>query len=276
MTDRYAIVGHPVAHSKSPQIHALFARETGQDMNYERLLAPLDGFREAIEAFRLSGARGANVTLPFKLDAARYATEVSERARAAGAVNTLRFDADKIIGENTDGVGLCTDLTKNLGVTLAGSRILMIGAGGAARGVIGPLLAAKPKQLAITNRTQSRAEDVAGLFSGSAGASPIALSLQQLPAHRFDLIINATSASLAESLPPVPVSCFDEGAFAYDMMYGIGQTPFLALASSAGAKTADGLGMLVEQAAEAFSIWRGVRPSTAPVINHLRAQLQQA
>lgn len=273
MTDRYAIVGHPVAHSKSPQIHALFARETGQDINYDRLLAPLGGFLDAIEAFRLSGARGANVTLPFKLDAARYATEVSERARVAGAVNTLRFDADKIIGENTDGVGLCTDLKKNFGVTLAGSRILMVGAGGAARGVIGPLLAAEPAQLAITNRTHSRAEEVAGLFANATGTPPVALTLQQLPSHRFDLIINATSASLAESLPPVPVSCFGESTFAYDMMYGVGRTPFMALACSAGARAADGLGMLVEQAAEAFFIWRGIRPSTAPVIDRLRSQL---
>lgn len=276
MTDRYAIVGHPVAHSKSPQIHALFARETGQDMSYERLLAPVDDFRNAIEIFRQSGAKGANVTLPFKLEAFRYASELSERSRLAGAVNTLRFDDEAIWGDNTDGIGLCDDLTKNLRVVLTGARILIIGAGGAARGVVGPLLTAEPSQLAITNRTHARAEEIADAFAAVGKTQVAALSLAQLPAQRFDLVINATSASLAEDLPPVPVSCFGEAALAYDMMYGIGQTPFLALAEKAGARTADGLGMLVEQAAESFHIWRGVRPATAPVIERLRADLRTA
>jgi len=268
MTDRYAIIGHPVAHSKSPEIHAMFARETGQDLTYERLLAPLDGFHQAVEQFRLEGARGANVTVPFKLDAFRYASELTVRARLAGAVNTLRFDADRIVGDNTDGVGLCADLVNNLGVVLSGARILMVGAGGAARGVIGPLLAANPAQLVITNRTYQRAEEVARQFDGD--RRPVAMTLQQLPAQRFDVVVNATSASLSDSLPLIPVSCFDAGSLAYDMMYGIGQTPFLTLASQAGARTADGLGMLVEQAAEAFFVWRGVRPATLPVIKQLR------
>ncbi len=244
----------------------MFARETGQDLTYERLLAPLDGFHQVVEQFRRDGARGANVTVPFKLDAFHYAGELTDRARLAGAVNTLRFDADRIVGDNTDGAGLYADLVNNLGVVLSGARILVVGAGGAARGVIGPLLAAKPAQLVITNRTAHRAEEVARQFDGG----PIALTLQQLPAQRFDVVVNATSASLSDSMPPIPVSCFDAGSLAYDMMYGIGQTPFLALASQAGARTADGLGMLVEQAAEAFFVWRGVRPATLPVIQRLR------
>ncbi|MBL8525199.1 MAG: shikimate dehydrogenase [Betaproteobacteria bacterium] len=276
MTDRYAIVGHPVAHSKSPQIHALFARETHQDMSYERLLAPVDGFHGAMEAFRRSGAKGGNVTLPFKLEAFTYANDLTERARLAGAVNTLRFDGDRILGDNTDGIGLCADLAKNQQVVLTGARILILGAGGAARGVVGPLLAARPAQLAITNRTHSRAEEVADAFAAMSESTVTPLTLAELPTQRFDLIINATSASLAKDLPPVPVSCFDDGALAYDMMYGVGQTPFMLLAATAGARTADGLGMLVEQAAEAFHVWRGVRPSTGPVIAHLREQLRQA
>lgn len=271
MTDRYAIIGHPVAHSKSPEIHAMFARDTGQDLTYERLLAPLEGFQQVVEQFRRDGGRGANVTVPFKLEASRYASELTDRARLAGAANTLRFDADRIAGDNTDGAGLYADLVNNLGVVLSGSRILMVGAGGAARGVIGPLLTAKPALLVITNRTYARAEEVARQFGGD--RRPVAMPLQQLPSQRFDVVINATAASLTDSLPAVPVACFDAGSLAYDMMYGIGQTPFLALASQAGARTADGLGMLVEQAAEAFFVWRGVRPATLPVIKHLRGQL---
>jgi len=272
MTDRYAVIGHPVAHSRSPEIHAAFARATAQAMTYERLLAPLDGFHVAVDAFRASGARGANVTLPFKLEAYRYANELTERARQAGAVNTLKFDGARILGDNTDGVGLCRDIVNNLKVPLVGARILLIGAGGAAHGVIGPLLSAGPQQVAITNRTFSKADEIARHFSS---LGPVkAIRLEDLATENFDILINATSASLAGNLPPVPESCLQPGVLAYDMMYGKGQTPFMALAHAAGARTEDGLGMLVEQAAEAFFVWRGVRPATASVIAQLRAQLR--
>ena len=270
MTDRYAVIGHPVAHSRSPEIHASFARETGQAIHYERLLAPRDGFHSAVEAFRAGGGRGANVTLPFKLEAFQYANQLTERARQASAVNTLTFDGERILGDNTDGVGLCRDIVDNLKVPIAGARILLIGAGGAGRGVIGPLLSASPWLIAITNRTMSKAEEIAKHFSG---VGPVgAISPGELAARRFDIVINATSASIAGGLPPVPATCFVPGALAYEMMYGKGETPFMALAARAGARTADGLGMLVEQAAEAFFVWRGVRPATSGVI----AQMRQA
>lgn len=270
MTDRYAVIGHPVAHSRSPEIHASFAHETGQAIIYERLLAPLDGFCAAVEAFRAGGARGANVTLPFKLEAYRYANELSDRARQAGAVNTLKFDGARILGDNTDGVGLCRDIVDNLKVPLAGARVLLIGAGGAARGVIGPLLSAGPQRVTLINRTFSKADEIAKHFSS---IGPVeAVTPRGLTMQRFDILINATSASLAGSLPPVPVECFQPGVLAYDMMYGNGQTPFMALAERAGARTADGLGMLVEQAAEAFFVWRGVRPSTTGVLAQLRSK----
>ena len=240
-------------------------------MIYERLLAPLDGFHAAIEAFRAGGAAGANVTLPFKLDAYQYANELTERARLAGAVNTLKFDGAQILGDNTDGAGLCKDIVDNLKVPIAGARILLIGAGGAARGVIGPLLSAKPQIVTMSNRTLSKAEAIAKRFASLGPVTAVA------PAHlalqRFDILINATSASLADSLPGIPAECFRPGVLAYEMMYGQGATPFMALAAGAGAHTADGLGMLVEQAAEAFYFWRGVRPATAEIIEQLRAQI---
>ena len=268
MTDRYAVIGHPLAHSRSPEIHAAFARETGQAVAYERLPAPLDGFHATVDEFRVGGARGANVTLPFKLEAYGYANQLTERARQAGAVNTLKFDGARILGDNTDGIGLCRDIVDNLKRPLTGARILLIGAGGAARGVIGPLLSAGPQMLAITNRTFSKAGEIASHFSN---LGPVkAISPADLAAERFDILINATSASLADNLPLVPVTCFQPGVLAYDMMYGKGQTPFMALAAGAGARTADGLGMLVEQAAEAFFVWRGVRPATASVLAQLR------
>jgi shikimate dehydrogenase len=269
MTDRYAVIGHPVAHSRSPEIHAAFALETGQAMVYERLLAPLDGFHAAVEAFRAGGACGASVTLPFKLEAYRYANELTERARQAGALNTLKFDGARILGDNTDGVGLCRDIVDNLKVPLSGARILLIGAGGAARGVIGPLLSAGPQRVVITNRTFSKAGEIMKHFSS---LGPVeAIPPGDLTAQRFDILINATSASLADSLPPVPVACFQPGVLAYDMMYGKGHAAFMVLAASAGARTADGLGMLVEQAAEAFFVWRGMRPATFSVLAQLRS-----
>jgi len=237
-------------------------------MIYERLLAPLDGFLATVDAFRASGGRGANVTLPFKLEACRYAHQLTERARQAGAVNTLTFDGERIFGDNTDGVGLCRDIVDNLKVPIAGAHILLIGAGGAARGVLGPLLSAGAHLVAIANRTTARADELAKHFSALGPVSVI--SPGELPAQHFDILINATSASIAGELPPVPAACIHPGALAYDMMYGKGETPFMALAASAGARTADGLGMLVEQAAEAFFVWRGVRPATGAVVAQMR------
>src|SRR5512139_2763850 len=265
MTDRYAVFGHPIAHSKSPQIHAAFARQTGQDMSYEAILAPLDGFAGSVAAFVSAGGRGANVTVPFKEEAFRLASRLSQRAERAGAVNTLTFESGAILGDNTDGAGLVADLTRNLKRTLAGKRILLLGAGGAARGVIEPLLDQQPAALVIANRTVGRAQELAELFGRGVTAS----GFDNTGAH-FDIVINATAASLAGELPPLSPAVFTADTLAYDMMYGR-DTPFLSFARGLGAATADGLGMLVEQAAEAFYLWRGVRPDTAPVIASLRA-----
>ena len=263
MTDRYAVFGNPISHSKSPRIHAEFARLTGQDLRYEAIEAPLDGFSAAVSAFRSSGGRGANVTVPFKEQAYALATLRSDRADAAGAVNTLKFDGDEIVGDNTDGAGLVNDLVSNLGFDPAGRRILLLGAGGAARGVGLPLMERQPAELFIANRTAYKARELSSRFDCYGGG------FDALPGRRFDLIINATAASLAGDLPPLPDDIFAEGALAYDMMYGR-ETPFLSFARARGARVADGLGMLVEQAAEAFFVWRGVRPETAPLIAMLR------
>jgi shikimate dehydrogenase len=263
MTDRYAVFGHPIAHSKSPLIHAAFARQTGQDLSYEAILAPKDGFADSVAAFIAAGGRGANVTVPFKEEAFRLASRLSPRAQRAGAVNTLMFD-DGILGDNTDGAGLVADLTRNLHRTLAGKRILLLGAGGAARGVIDPILAQQPAALVVANRTVARAQELAELFDHEIAAC--GFDAVDTP---FDVVINATAASLAGELPPLSPRIFTPDTLAYDMMYGR-DTPFLAFARKHGAATADGLGMLVEQAAEAFVLWRGVRPDTAPVIAALR------
>ncbi len=294
MTDRYVVIGNPIAHSKSPQIHAAFARQTGEAIVYERLLAPIDGFVASVQEFIAAGGRGANVTVPFKLEAFALADRLSERATAAGAVNTLRFDRDgdrvSIVGDNTDGVGLVRDIVINAGVAVAGARVLLLGAGGAARGVILPLLAESPAQLVIANRTLARAEELVAQFAEAAASASTAASMSgsvtpspssvQLSASRFedltgsfDIVINATSASLSSELPPVPASVFAAGGFAYDMMYGAQPTVFMQMAAQAGASVRDGLGMLVEQAAESFHVWRGVRPDTMPVYRELRAQL---
>lgn len=268
--DRYVVIGHPVAHSKSPEIHARFAAQSGQRMGYDRLLAPLGGFEQTVRAFIDSGGKGANVTVPFKLDAYALATELTERARAAGAVNTLAFDGSRLLGDNTDGIGLVTDIVRNGGVALGGKRILLLGAGGAARGAVLPLLAERPAELMIANRTLDKAQALALQF-GAAGKVSVTdyPSLQQ----PFDVVINATSASLAANLPPIPPQVFAPGALAYDMMYAKLPTVFLRFAQQHGAATRDGLGMLVEQAAEAFYLWRGVRPDTAPVLDELRKNM---
>lgn len=266
MTDRYAVVGNPVAHSKSPLIHAEFARQTGQDMVYEHLLAPLNGFVDTVQAFRQSGGKGLNVTVPFKEQAFQYAVRKTLRAEAAGAVNTLKFDEGGALGDNTDGAGLVRDLTDNLHQAIAGKCILLMGAGGAARGVISPLLAEHPATLVLANRTVDKAQQLADIFGQGMRAS----SYEALAGQGFDLVINATSASLKGELPPLPDDLLNAGALAYDMMYGA-ETPFMVWARQHGAaRVTDGLGMLAEQAAESFYLWRGIRPDTAPVIRMLR------
>lgn len=274
--DRYAVTGNPIAHSKSPQIHAAFARQTGQDMTYEALLAPVDGFADTVQRFRAEGGRGMNVTVPFKLEAFALASAHSARAQAAGAVNTLAFDAQGIFGDNTDGAGLVRDLSANLCCTLTGRRILLLGAGGASRGVLQTLLQCKPLALTIANRTVERAYELRSQFSALAGCTLLgANSFDALRGESFDLVINATAASLAGEAPPLPAGLYRPGALAYDMMYGREDTAFMRAARSDGAaRVSDGLGMLVEQAAESFLLWRGVRPHTRPVLAELRRQLE--
>lgn len=271
MTDRYAVFGHPVEHSQSPFIHARFAAQTGQDLRYEARLAPLDGFAAAVDDFQASGGLGANVTVPFKEEAFRLCTRLTPRAERAGAVNTLVLTGDRL-GDNTDGAGLVRDLIHNLGRGLQGQRLLLLGAGGAARGVAAPLLAAQPQSLTIANATLAKAirlaEEMADLGTVVAGG------FAELSGRQFDVIINATSASLSGAVLPLPSGIFAPGSLAYDLMYGKDETLFMAQARAMGAAMqADGLGMLVEQAAEAFVLWRGVRPETAPVRAELRALL---
>jgi shikimate dehydrogenase len=273
MTDRYAVFGNPIAHSKSPRIHALFARQTGQDMSYDAIQAPLDGFAAAVRAFAAGGGCGANVTVPFKEEAFRLATRLSERAAAAGAVNTLSFAVhdEGIVGDNTDGAGLVRDLKSNLGCDLAGRRVLLLGAGGAARGAILPLLQEAPAELFIANRTAEKAARLALEFARRAGAGlhPEGGGFEELAGRRFDLVVNATSAGLQAAALPLPATLFAPQCLAYEMLYGR-ETSFMAQARAGGARVADGLGMLVEQAAEAFFVWLGVRPATGPVLLALR------
>jgi shikimate dehydrogenase len=272
MTDRYAVIGNPIAHSKSPVIHAAFGRQCGQDIRYEAILGPLDGFRAAVEAFRQAGGRGMNVTLPFKLQALELADQPTERARLAGAVNTLRFDPDGIFGDNTDGIGLVRDIRDRLGFTLRSQRILILGAGGAARGVVLPLLQEGPTELAIANRSVDKAEALKTQFAphDTLGALTVG-GFGDFANGRFDLVINATSASLGGESLSLPPGLFAPGALAYDMVYGKGATPFMTDARRLGAgQVADGLGMLVAQAAESFFLWRGVRPDTGLVLKLLQ------
>ena len=259
MSDRYAIIGNPVAHSKSPWIHAAFARDTSQDLDYGRIEAPLDAFAATVESFRAAGGKGLNVTLPFKQEAFALCSSVSERARVAQAVNTLVLETG--FGDNTDGIGLVRDLSQNL--NCAFSSVLLLGAGGAAQGVVGALLDAGAARVVIANRTVSKARALAARFPGASASGYEDL------AGEFDLVINATSAGLAGELPPLPAGVLRSGVLAYDMVYGR-ETPFLAAARRAGARTCDGLGMLVEQAAESFFIWRAVRPQTRPLLEKLR------
>jgi shikimate dehydrogenase len=270
MSDKYCVIGNPVAHSKSPEIHAAFARQTGQDIVYERCLAPLDGFAATVQRLIDEGYKGANVTVPFKLEAHAIATRLADRAEAAGAVNTLVFGGGEIVGDNTDGPGLVADIVRNAGVPLAGKRVLLLGAGGAARGVMLPILQQGPREIVIANRTRATADELAARFAGH-GAAVLACGFEDIAAP-FDVVINATSASLSSAMPPVPAAAFCQGTLALDMMYGNKPTPFMDFAAAHGATTRDGLGMLVEQAAEAFAIWRGVRPETANLLKELRTK----
>ncbi|WP_242519258.1 shikimate dehydrogenase [Halochromatium roseum] len=322
MTDRYAVIGNPIAHSKSPLIHAAFAAQTGEPIEYGRILGNPEDFAGDVRRFVAEGGRGLNVTVPFKTDAFELLEDLSDRARSAGAVNTLIVrDGGLLRGDNTDGVGLLRDLTENHGFALAGKRVLLLGAGGAARGVLRPLLEASPARLLIANRTAAKAEALAAEFSHAAAAGDFALStpavakvavtaegvvdsragaiatdaepgrgkaqqpasrqptsvalqgggLDALVGERFDLIINATSSGLEGRVPEIPADCLAEGGWVYDMLYADQPTPFCRWGQARGAARAlDGLGMLVEQAAESFWLWRAVRPDTAPVIARLR------
>ena len=265
MPDRYAVIGNPVTHSKSPWIHAQFARATGETIEYGRIEAPPEGFVHAVETFRAQGGRGLNVTLPFKGEAFRLCAGTSERAAAAQAVNTLVLDRGKPWGDNTDGVGLVRDIGA-LGVAIEGRRVLLVGAGGASRSVIPALLDARPGLLVVVNRTLPRATALAARVAGVS-----ACGYEALAGQSFDLVINATSAGLSGELPQLPTGLFRAGALAYEMVYGR-DTEFLAMARAAGVATSDGLGMLVEQAAESFLVWRGIRPETGAVLAALRAQ----
>src|SRR5215472_4170619 len=258
--DRYAVVGNPIGHSRSPEIHRLFAQATHQAISYERLEGPLDGFEEFALGLRDTGYLGLNVTIPFKLDASKLADSLTGRARLAGAVNTLKFDEDTIYGDNTDGIGFVRDITHRLGFKVSHAAILVLGAGGGVRGLIASLLEERPKWIAVANRTHGRAQELADEFGVEA------IRLDEIPAEHFDLIVNGTSSSLNQDAPPIDPETFDDCTLAYDLVYAPDPTPFMRLAQRGGAHTvADGLGMLIEQAAESFLFWRSVRPDTAPV-----------
>jgi len=269
VTDQYAVMGNPIAHSKSPSIHRRFAADAGLDLRYDALLVPLDGFSSAVSGFFAAGGKGLNITVPFKQEAWAMAKVLSPQAQRAGAVNTLLIADGQLVGHNTDGSGLVRDIKANWHGELAGKRLLVLGAGGATRGIIESLLAEQPQELVIANRTVARAEALAALFSPLGNVS--ACGYEGLSGHQFDWVINATSASLQGELPPLPQNLLASGAWGYDLMYASEPTVFCRWALDNGARiAADGLGMLVEQAAEAFSLWTGIRPATAELLNEMR------
>jgi len=274
MTDKYAVIGNPIAHSKSPLIHKMFAGQTGQDIGYEAILSPPDGFVATVKRLRKEGYKGCNVTVPFKQEASDLAPYLTPEVLEANSANTLTFKDGAIIANNTDGAGLIRDIELNLGVSLQGKRVLLMGAGGAARGVLVPLVFAKVKRLVTANRTLERAQEMLvhgqRFYEGQPGMEIAAKTYSELCDEQFDVVINATSTGLTDEMLPLPDTLFAPGALAYDMMYGR-ETPFMKFAREQGAAiVSDGLGMLVEQAAESFYIWRGMRPETAPVIAALR------
>ena len=273
--DHYVVAGNPVEHSQSPFIHAQFAQATGQALEYGRLLCPLDGFVTTVKAFAAGGGRGCNVTVPFKIDACALASRRSERATLAQAANVLSFEADGWVAHNTDGIGLVRDIERNAGVALRGQRVLLIGAGGASAGALGPLLETAPAQIVVANRSLDKAEALVGRHAELAARQGCTLLARPLNdcGNAFDVVINATATSLQGAAIPVAPTVLRPGGLALDMMYGPAAAGFLAWATAHGAQARDGLGMLVEQAAEAFFIWRGVRPATAPVLAALREKL---
>ena len=273
--DRYVVAGNPVEHSQSPFIHAEFARQTGQLMEYGRLLWPLEGFEHSVRALADSGAKGCNITVPFKFEAARTATRLSARAALAQAANVLSFDAEGWRGDNTDGVGLVHDIEHNAGVALRGQRVLLIGAGGAAAGVLGPVLQARPAEVVVANRTLEKAQTLVDRHRSVAAATRLRASTLADCGEGFDVVVNATASSLNGSAIPVGDRALRPGALALDMMYGPAAQGFLEWASRLGATGRDGLGMLVEQAGAAFELWRGVRPETQPVLAALRDRMAQ-
>lgn len=273
MSDQYAVFGNPIEHSKSPFIHAAFASQTGQDMAYSKQLVELDGFNTSADAFFAAGGKGLNITVPFKQDAYSYAARLTPRARHAGAVNTLALQEDgTILGDNTDGVGMVRDLLENLGWEIRGKKVLVLGAGGAVRGVLEPLLQELPQHIVIANRTIDKALQLAKGFAEMGYL--LGCGFDMLEGQQFDLVINGTSASLAGELPPLPDDLLTAEGRCYDMMYAAAPTPFMVWAQQHGARgVSDGLGMLVEQAAQSFQLWRGVCPETGPVIASLRSSL---
>ena len=273
--DEYAVMGNPITHSKSPQIHSLFASQTRQNIRYRAIQVDPGGFAQAVGNFFAAGGKGLNITVPFKQEAWQLADSLSERAQLAGAVNTFKqTEQGTLLGDNTDGIGLFRDLTVNLGMNLNDKKLLLVGAGGAARGVIAPLLDARPGEFFIANRTVDRAQELVEHFAHRGEIH--AVGFEELEPIAFDIVINATSASLAGELPPLSAKCVAGAEIVYDMMYGAAPTTFMLWAKQAGAKRiSDGLGMLVEQAAESFYIWRGINPETAPVIQVMREKLQQ-
>lgn len=267
--DRYGVMGYPVSHSRSPVIHRLFALQTGQNLQYELLQVEPEGLTSAIRNFAGSGGKGLNITVPHKSAAAALVDQLSERATVAGAVNTLAFRDGEIFGDNTDGSGLMRDLTRNLHLTLENASILILGAGGATRGILGPLLGAQPRSLTIANRTLAKAEELADLFSSSGEISACRFAEVRAP-QGYDLVINATSAGLKGEAPPYPAAAIGPETFCYDLSYGLTPTPFSKWATGMGAKrSVMGWGMLVEQAAESFHLWRGIRPDTASVLRQI-------
>ncbi|MES2634124.1 MAG: shikimate dehydrogenase [Pseudomonadota bacterium] len=275
MSDLYCVMGNPVEHSKSPWIHARFAQLTGQDMHYDKRLIPLDGFARGIAQFRAEGGKGCNITVPFKFEAAPIANQLTPRAELAGACNVLRFDGEKVFADNTDGVGLVNDITRNAGVRLAGRDVLLIGAGGAAAGVLGPLIEAGPRLIVVANRTQAKAQHLIDRHASLAQQHRVKLQAPELlqVTDDFDVVINATATSLAGQAVPVSPAVLRRGTLACDLMYGPAAQGFMDWAAAHDATPRDGLGMLVEQAAEAFLVWRGVRPPSAQVLQELRAAL---
>lgn len=276
MTDRYAVAGNPVEHSQSPFIHGLFAQATGEAMSYERLLCPLDGFAHTLRRFAEQGGRGCNVTVPFKFEAFTLAPRHSDRAALAQASNCLRFDAAGWFADNTDGAGLVRDIERNAGIALPGARVLLIGAGGASAGVMGPLLGAGVAELVVANRTIERAEVLVARHAPLAARHGATLRASRLgdPGNAFDIVVNATASSLSGSPVPVSATVLRPGGLALDMMYGPAAQGFVDWARRHGATGRDGLGMLVEQAAEAFHVWRGVRPATADVLAAVRRRIE--